>query len=508
MNKIILSGQPRTGYALFNTIIHKLLLCSGKLNQDINKKIAQNAFQEFGIQLYHGYMKALEPYVKNKENIIINGEFRTICGGPQWFGPDGEMYVRKYIGIVGMGDILVTHKIPSELKYFYDSIHSHENPSNLLNLVDNKTAFATVRNPLGIFNSANHSINALSSEYLQKFCPDKSPSDVREEMSICKFSDLKLCTGLLKHQKKYWDEFLNIKDNFNVIKWEDLITHPITTLEKISAILGISLPHSALASIWNSMDHVNTMLYHQHNYREQKGIIGDWKNNIVNEHIELFLQHGFQHIVKDLGYSELKYLNENEYTPKQREIAENIKNGNKPTIKDRDFLTFSFNKSNIDASEYNFYVGDWVENTKIERSTFTNIEMLENIILESNKVLNRKINKKIKAEDSCFEKLEQEIKSTLNQGLNLGLWGISSDFSKLINELGIDISDYPNLTLFDQLESGLIINGKTVAETGHLKSFNGKVIALPQHDQAIESMKKFAQGQGFSAKLITKENFE
>lgn len=32
--------------------------------------------------------------------------------------------------------------------------------------------------------------------------------------------------------------------------------------------------------------------------------------------------------------------------------------------------------------------------------------MLENIILEFNKVLNRKINKKIKVEDSCFEKLE------------------------------------------------------------------------------------------------------
>lgn len=76
------------------------------------------------------------------------------------------MYVRKYIGIVGMGDIFVIYKILSELKYFYDLIYLYENLSNLLNLVDNKIVFVIVRNFFGIFNFVNYLINVLFSEYL------------------------------------------------------------------------------------------------------------------------------------------------------------------------------------------------------------------------------------------------------------------------------------------------------------------------------------------------------
>ena len=36
------------------------------------------------------------------------------------------------------------------------------------------------------------------------------------------------------------------------------------------------------------MDHVNLLRFHKHNYRKGKGIVGDWKNSLVNEHLDIF----------------------------------------------------------------------------------------------------------------------------------------------------------------------------------------------------------------------------
>ncbi len=509
IQQILVSGQPRTGYALFNTIVHKLLLCSAQLAQKATQCDAQALFKQTGVDLYHGYKKALNDNGFDESQIIINGEFKTLCGGPQWFDEHGNMYVRKYIGIVGHGDILLTHKIPSVMKFYYDTIHSHDKPTNLLNTAKNTINFATIRNPLGIFNSANHSINALSSEYLQRFKPDISQTLVREEMSIYKFSDLKLCEGLIKHQKNYWDEFIDLQQQFNIIKWEDLITHPISTLTEIAAQLNIQLDPSTLSTIWHSMDHVNTMLYHQHNYRQNKGIIGDWKNNLVNEHIALFEKLGFNDILQSLGYQPLSYMNPKDYNTKQQTIAHNIAHNHTAHLVDKDFATFCFNKSNIDASAYNFYAGDWVDNTKIERATFINSALLDALVEQSNNVLNSLPTGHIKAvyeNNSSFEKMQQRILNSLQNNEPIALWGLSYDFVHLVNNLQIDLNKYPNLYLYDHLEAGLILQSKHVLPSSQLHKFKGTIFAIVQHSQAIESMTKFAQAHGFIDKLITKEH--
>lgn len=511
MHNITLSGQPRTGYALFNNIVHKILLSSNKLTANKSQEKAKNIFKSAGQSLYNSYLYALKNHGYNEEKIIINGEFKTICGGPQWFDKNGQLYVRKYIGIAGIGDILITHKIPNELMHFYDTIHSHENPSSILKLNESSNKFATIRNPLGIFNSANHSINALSSEYLQRFRPNLKQSEVREEMSICKFSDMKLCRALLKHQKKYWDEFIPISDNFINIKWEDLISYPNKVIRKICEHLNIELSDDEINAIWNSMGHKNTMIYHQHNYRSKKGVMGDWRYNLTNEHIDLFKSLGFDNIIKNLGYPPLEYFNEKKYTKKQKLIAKNIKSKIIPKIEDKDFATFCFNKSNIDASNYDFYSGQWINDTKIERATFIDEPLMGSLVEKANMELKRVFEtarSDYKSDNLvALNRLKENIKSKIKKGHKIGFWGASYDFINIINELKINVKDN-NISIFDQLEAGIIYQGKKIKSTQSLKSFDGTIIATPLHDQAVTSMNNFAKNQGFYSRLLTIKDFQ
>lgn len=509
MSYIALSGQPRSGYALLNAVIHKIKLISGSIGDKKEQQKAQYLFRTTGTSLYNKYLCALKKNGYEDHQLIINGEFRTICGGPQWFDSHGDMYVRKYIGIVDVGDILITHKIPNTFKYFYDTIHSHESPTNLLNSCPPPfNSFATIRNPLGIFNSANHSINALSSEYLQKFHAGISQTSVREEMSICKFSDLKLCHGLLKHQTKYWDELLPVSSSFNLVKWEQLIKSPIETIRSIAEKIGVALSDSDAASIWSSMDHVNTMLYHKHNFRAQKGIVGDWKNNLINEHIDMFKEFGFDHILGQLGYPLLKYFDEAKYNAKQIAIRDNIRSGRVPQILDKNFATFCFNKSNIDTTAYNFYSGEWVDNTKIERATFTHASLFDDLVEATNQVTGSVF--EMNSSDSFASQnfrtpLLHLLRDKLSRKEKIALWGISSDFYSLINALELKLSEHPNITLFDQIESGLTLADKTIMPSNQLKHFSGDIFALPMHEQAMNSMRRFAESEGFLDRLITNE---
>ena len=66
------------------------------------------------------------------------------------------------------------------------------------------------------------------------------------------------------------------------------------------------------------LDHVNLLRYHKHNYRRGKGIVGDWKNSLVNEHLDVFREYGFESYCQALGYPRLPTLRPRDYSPYQR----------------------------------------------------------------------------------------------------------------------------------------------------------------------------------------------
>jgi hypothetical protein len=128
------------------------------------------------------------------------------------------------------------------------------------------------------------------------------------------------------------------------------------------------------------MDHVNTLEFHKHNYRKGKGIVGDWKNSLVREHMDLFREHGFDRLLEAFGYPPVPELNPSEYTPYQKLIAQHIARGEiYRSTGDQNLFGFAFNKSNIDASKFGFKSYPKREWTHVERSTLTRDDVVEAI---------------------------------------------------------------------------------------------------------------------------------
>ncbi|RDL44223.1 hypothetical protein DN730_11385 [Marinomonas piezotolerans] len=501
---IVLSGQPRSGYALTNNIIHKIKLCARRLNDDSQRQKAQAITRDPSLHLVDVYHSALQSSGYDLNHVIINGEFHSLFGGPKWFDEDGHYYVRKYIGVVGKGDLLINHRIPSLIAHYYDTLHSHEYPQVMLSLAPDARHVASIRNPLDMMNSANHSINALSSEYIQRNPSLGQETTIREQIALSKFSDLRLCDGLIQHQKRYWLEFLPVQDQFYQVIWEDLIQFPLETIQKLCEALHISLNQTQIRAIWHSMDHKNTLLYHLHNFRENKGIVGDWQNNLVNEHIDLFKAAGFDEILVALGYPQLTYFRESEYNDRQKAITANLRTGATPSISDDTLATFAFNKSNIDTSQYDFYKGQWQGNTCIERATFTDSALFEQLISQSEGRIALAY-EKCKQTDTWQTDFPQEfivnLKSAIQSGKPVALWGISYDFERLIDQLPLDILNAPNVTLFDQLEAGLMIGSKPVESSNKLPQFDGQIFAVPTQPGAKASMLRLAKHQHFDHRL-------
>lgn len=118
------------------------------------------------------------------------------------------------------------------------------------------------------------------------------------------------------------------------------------------------------------MDHKNLLRYHKHNYRRGKGIVGDWKNSLVNEHMELFRECDFDRYLEELGYQPVPELNLKDYSPYQKLIARYIQRGEVfRNTGDPDLFGLAFNKSNIDASKFNFKSFPKKKWTHVERST-------------------------------------------------------------------------------------------------------------------------------------------
>ncbi len=120
------------------------------------------------------------------------------------------------------------------------------------------------------------------------------------------------------------------------------------------------------------MDHVNLLRFHKHNYRRGHGIVGDWKNSLVNEHMDIFREYGFESTLEQLGYPPLPNLEPRRYTPYQRLVARHLERGEVfRDTGDQDLFGFAFNKTNIDVSRFSFKSFPARAWTHIERSTLS-----------------------------------------------------------------------------------------------------------------------------------------
>ena len=109
---------------------------------------------------------------KNKlsKSLIFNANFHHPLGGPNWIDEDRKtLCVRKYIGVKGLGDATFIISLPLEFILHHEIPHSHGPLKPWREQYPDATVFHSVRAAAGTINSAVHSINALTSEYLQRW---------------------------------------------------------------------------------------------------------------------------------------------------------------------------------------------------------------------------------------------------------------------------------------------------------------------------------------------------
>ena len=381
--KTLVVGIPRGGFSLYTSVIESLLqvlppkgdlkhnvmsLMVGGLNDTIALAIRE-VFTRHGLQ----------------DRMIYNKNFQSLHGGPYGLHQDKQRVAyRKYIGLVGAGDFILNVAHPRIVGEFTTVVHSHYDPPLWAAMPEyaDHVKFSPVRNPAAILNSACFSLNALTSEYLQRYFPQDMHDDTRRNnLALYKLTDMTFFGGLTDFLKGFFDKLIPVREHFHIFRWEDLILTPVETIKAVGRTLNLEVSDAAAQTIWKQRDHVNLTGNHLHNYRVGHGKVGEWKTTLTNHHLEMMREKNIEPIFKEFGYP-FEYLDESQYTDYQKIIDDHIRRGEicDPTT-DRDLFTFAFNKSNINSEKFPFRRYPWKTHTQLERSCFTE-EALEQEIWE------------------------------------------------------------------------------------------------------------------------------
>jgi len=382
--KPLVVGAPRSGFSLLtNVISHLYALTGGK--QGIKRKVLKAYTNTAGWEISKEIIRVFKKYSINDE-LIYNRNFQELLGGPKWLDPKQPQRAcfRKYIGVKGLGDFTLIISHPREILDNYEVVHSHYNPELWVreNYYNSYVKFASVRNPVDVVNSSCFSINALTSEYIQKFIPASMDNDeLRQHLALYKLTDMDFFRGLISPLKKYMEEYISCSSEYIPMKWERLIKAPVETIIDLSDSANIRIDEELAKTIWDDIKYKNLTAAHKHNYRVGHGKVNGWCNTLVNEHLEIMREEGLEEICTDLGYDPIANINESSYSEYQKKISNYIKKNKVYTdYPDKDLFDFAFNKSNLDSSKFTqFKCYEQREHTQVERSCFTDEALLNEV---------------------------------------------------------------------------------------------------------------------------------
>jgi len=445
-------GAPRTGFSLMiNVISHLYALSPGK--QSIQRRVLKAFTEVAGGEISRSIVTAFGRH-NIKQDLIYNDNFRDPAGGPKWLDPENteRACFRKYIGVKGLGDFTLITTHPWQILDNDEVVHSHYHPKLWLeqSYYSNYRKFASIRNPVGTLNSSCFSINALTSEYIQKFIPSENDNDdLRQHLALYKLTDMDFFIGLIKPLKAYLEEFMQCQSEYTVMRWEDLITLPIDTISKLSQSAGIEIDIRQATTIWDDIKYKNLTAAHKHNYRKGHGKVEGWRQSLTNEHLAIMREHGLEEICQKLGYGKIVDIDESTYTEFQKKVSTLIAQGKIfNDYPDRDLFDFAFNKSNLDSEKFSdFKRYDWREHTQIERSCFTDKSLLFDIWdVAETAVGNFNQYFKLLVDENCQN--EEDTKQLINKLFNNSSFSNPKLLAKQINEkLENKIIDPPRLIL-------------------------------------------------------------
>ena len=397
----IVVGHPRTGFTLLISVLAELSHYETPIQVAPGLQALKAFCDTAGMQIAARLEQIFERHGLS-DDLIYNDNFRQMVGGPKWLKDqdDGRACFRKYIGIRGQGDFTLITSHPRVALNYYDIVHSHAHPARWVSDPEYRDyqRFASIRHPAGTLASACFSLNALASEYIQRFFSAEEDNDtIRQRLALYKLSDLNFFEALIGPYKSYLEEFCGCMGQYTVMRWEDLIRSPISTIEEIASVKGLEISDRRASDIWRRLDHVNLTGAHKHNLRDGHGIVGGWRNWLTNTHLDMLRDYGFNAYMDPFGYEQIEVLDESAYTPFQRCLNEYIERGEVfSEYGDEDLFGFAFNKSNLDLSRFAFKRYEWRTHTQIERSSCMNDHLVmevwdvaEESCMLINQVLNR-----------------------------------------------------------------------------------------------------------------------
>ena len=220
-------------------------------------------------------------------DVYISGEFRSLTGGPKTLEHD-SFSVRKYIGVKCIGDITFSIDLPpliAEMQLIHHS-HTIDKSFNADGL-----SICTARHPMGIFESAINSFNALASEYIQVSLPLEDEEKVRKELALYKCTNPTIRSALISYLDTQMNEYADAyhrKVGLWVV-WEDYLSLSILNAKRIArslSELGFGVSHHDLLEALIALRYANLLCYHKHNYRPGHAQLIGWQAEIPDEIIE------------------------------------------------------------------------------------------------------------------------------------------------------------------------------------------------------------------------------
>ena len=195
LKKPLVVGAPRSGFSLLISVLNSLMNRSGlKPRRSYKQAVIDRVVDLAGFYTTNKYRATFDHFGVSRD-LVYNGEFHILVGGPKWLDPNDprRACIRKYFGVRGMGDFLLVTSHPREVLDYDNVLHSHTAPG-LWAKEEGYTdylKYTSIRNPLGIINSACFSLNAMASEYIQHFMPGESEDQIRLRHGLYKLTDLK-----------------------------------------------------------------------------------------------------------------------------------------------------------------------------------------------------------------------------------------------------------------------------------------------------------------------------
>ena len=472
-NKLMVIGPPRGAFTLLLSILSIISRDKGR-NINFSSQIAQFYIEAAGEILDLMIRKVINERVDHS-NLFYNKEFSKLVGGPKWLDKKDQktLCIRKYLGIKGMGDFTFILYLPSWIMNYDEILHSHTHPSRWTEIKNYNSyqKFGSIRNPIDIIHSSVFSINALASEYIQREMK-LDEHIIRRELALNKLTNLNFIRGLGEFLKNYLDDYISSIDKFQyTLKWEELIYNPVKEIMKIGEIVGINMNENYALSIWNEIDHRNLTKYHKHSFR--KGLLDDWKNNLVNEHLEIMKELNFNYYLEYFNYEKINYFDEKNYN-KDQILIKNYLDNNKKYIQNlnSDLIAFAFNKTNYVATKKdNFKSYKREGNVSIERSSINDESLILRFIKEIGETTTKLNN--------FLENLES---LTLNNFYNL------EEYEKLFNNLIDEFKGKIEDELLEDIKNKIknsISKIKTVlieeVKDNNIVFHKGKILVIPHH---------------------------